>query len=142
MKLPNGESAIVPADAIHLFDVVRIIKDVDGGLTEGDEGTVVDVLAPGVFEVEFSDEEGRAHAIVPLRAEQLAVVYHADVRRGAAANRFEVYQDSSGEYRWRFKAPDGQIIATSRNGYPNKDDAIESVEAIKVSIPAAEVVAI
>jgi uncharacterized protein YegP (UPF0339 family) len=129
-------------DAIHLFDVVRIIKDVGGGLSEGDEGTVVDVVAPGVFEVEFSDEEGRAYAILLLHAEQLQVIYHAEVRHSIAANRFEVYQDSSGEYRWRFKAPDGQTIATSSIGYPNKDDAIDSVEAIKVSMPAAEVVAI
>ena len=67
-------------DTIHLFDVVRIIaKDVGGGLREGEEGTVVDVLAPGVFEVEFSDEGGRANAIMALHAEQLAVVYHAQV---------------------------------------------------------------
>jgi uncharacterized protein YegP (UPF0339 family) len=131
------------ADAIHLFDVVRIItNDVDGGLQEGDEGTVVDVLAPGVFEVEFSDEEGRAHAILSLRAEQLAVVHRVEARHSAAAKKFEVYQDSRGEWRWRLKSRDGLTIATSGVGYPNKDDAIDSVEAIKVSIPAAEVVAI
>jgi uncharacterized protein YegP (UPF0339 family) len=129
-------------DAIHLFDVVRIItKDVDDGLREGDEGTVVEVLAPGVFEVEFSDDEGRAHAILPLRAGQLAVVYHAEARHITTANKFEVYQDSSGTWRWRLRR-DGQTIATSSIGYPNKDDAIDSVEAIKASIPAAEVVAI
>jgi uncharacterized protein YegP (UPF0339 family) len=127
-----------------LFDVVRLItKDVHGGLKEGDEGTVVDVLAQAVFEVEFSDEEGRAHAILPLRAEQLAVVYHAEAHHSTTANRFEVYRDSSGgEWRWRLKSRDGQTIAMSGVGYPNKDDAIDSVEAIKVSMPSAEVVAI
>ncbi|MGD9895440.1 MAG: DUF4926 domain-containing protein, partial [Dehalococcoidia bacterium] len=118
------------ADVIHLFDVVRIItKDVDGGPKEGDEGTVVDVLAPGVLEVEFSDEEGRAYAILPLRAEQLAVVYRTETRHSTTANRFEVYQDSRGQWRWQFKAPNGQTFAMSGTGYPSKDDAINSVEA-------------
>jgi hypothetical protein len=34
------------------------------------------VTLEGVFEVEFSDNEGRSYALVPLRSEQLLVLHH------------------------------------------------------------------
>jgi len=45
----------------QLFDVVAVTVDLsDEGLRRGQVGTVVEALAPGVFEVEFSDDQGRA----------------------------------------------------------------------------------
>ena len=46
------------------------------GLSRGQVGTVIESLAPGVFEVEFSDNDGRAYARVALRAEQLMVLHY------------------------------------------------------------------
>ncbi len=40
-------------------------------LTRGQVGTVVEDLAPGVYEVEFSDNDGRTYAMLALRADQL-----------------------------------------------------------------------
>jgi len=37
---------------------------------------VVEVLAPDVFEVEFSDDEGRTYALAALRADQLMVLHY------------------------------------------------------------------
>lgn len=37
-------------------------------------GTVVEVLAPDVFDVEFSDNDGQPYAMLPLRADQLLVL--------------------------------------------------------------------
>jgi hypothetical protein len=63
-------------DAVSLFDVVRVVGgDLPAGLHVGDEGTVVDLLALAVIEVEFIDHDGRAYAIEPLRAEQLIVTH-------------------------------------------------------------------
>lgn len=39
-------------------------------------GTIVERLAPGVYEVEFSDDEGRTYASLPLRADQLLQLHH------------------------------------------------------------------
>ncbi len=62
---------------MQLLDVVALTEDLtDRGLRRGQVGTVVDILAPGVFEVEFSDDEGRAYAMVALRAEQLMVLHY------------------------------------------------------------------
>ena len=44
-------------------------------LRRGDVGTVVEEWEPGVYEVEFSDEQGRAVAMVALRADQLMALH-------------------------------------------------------------------
>jgi len=65
------------ADEINLFDVVALTEDVPAhDLRRGQVGTVVETLAPGVFEVEFSDGQGRAYASLALRAGQLIVLHY------------------------------------------------------------------
>ena len=62
---------------IHLLDVVALLEDVPRvRLRRGQVGTVVETLAPDVFEVEFSDDEGQTYALLALRAEQLMVLHH------------------------------------------------------------------
>jgi uncharacterized protein YegP (UPF0339 family) len=39
------------------------------------------------------------------------------------ADRIEVYQDDSGEWRWRLTAPNGETIADSSEGYVDRDHA-------------------
>jgi len=49
--------------ALKPFDVVALVEDVPSrGLLRGQVGTIAETLAPGVFEVEFSDNEGRTYA--------------------------------------------------------------------------------
>jgi hypothetical protein len=62
---------------IRLLDVVALINDLpERGLSRGQVGTVVELLAPGVFEVEFSDEEGRTYASLALQANELLVLHY------------------------------------------------------------------
>jgi len=69
---------------VDILDVVALTEDLpERGLYRGQVGTVVEVLDPGVFEVEFSDNEGRAYASVALKAEQFLV------------NRYEPVEASS-----------------------------------------------
>ncbi len=57
---------------MNILDVVALTRDLpDHDLRRGQVGTVVEVLAPGIFEVEFSDDEGRADALVALAAADL-----------------------------------------------------------------------
>jgi len=59
------------------LDVVALTEDLpDRGLLRGQVGTVVEQLAPEVFEVEFSDDEGRTYATAALRAEQFIVLHY------------------------------------------------------------------
>jgi hypothetical protein len=74
----------VPAPAaINVLDVVALLVDMpEHGLVRGQVGTVVERLDEGVFEVEFSDDEGRTYAQLAVMADRLLVLHH---RRVAAA---------------------------------------------------------
>ena len=63
-------------DEITLLDLIALIEDLDSeGLRRGEVGTVVDQWKDGVFEVEFSDNSGKAYALAALRPEQLMKVH-------------------------------------------------------------------
>ncbi len=53
--------------------------------------------------------------------------------------KFEVYLDKKGEYRFRLKARNGEIIATGE-GYKSKASCMNGIESIKKNAPEAEVV--
>jgi hypothetical protein len=60
-----------------LLDVVALLEDLPSrDLVRGQVGTIVEDLASGVFEVEFSDDSGRAYASLALRSDQLLVLRH------------------------------------------------------------------
>lgn len=64
-----------------LLDVVALLEGVPAeGLVRGQVGTIVEELDGGVFEVEFSDNEGHAYATRALRADQVLVLHHEAVR--------------------------------------------------------------
>ena len=72
-------------DEIELLDVVALTTDVPSrGLRRGQVGTVVELLEPGVFEVEFSDDDGRTYATAPLRGSQLIVLHYEPATAGSA----------------------------------------------------------
>jgi len=62
---------------IRVSDVVALTEDIpDRGLLRGQVGTVVESLGPGVFEVEFADNDGRTYAMLPLKSSQLLVLHY------------------------------------------------------------------
>ncbi len=62
---------------ICVLDVVALTEDIpDHGLLRGQVGTVVESLGPGVFEVEFVDNDGRTYAMLPLKSTQLLVLHY------------------------------------------------------------------
>lgn len=62
---------------IKVLDVVALTQELPNhDLALGQVGTVVEILAPDVYEVEFSDNEGRAFAELALKADQLLVLHY------------------------------------------------------------------
>ena len=62
---------------MKLLDVVALMEDLpEINLYRGQVGTIVEEYEPGVFEVEFSDNTGKAYAIEMLKESQLMVLYH------------------------------------------------------------------
>jgi hypothetical protein len=62
---------------VRLLDVVALTEDLsERKLGRGQVGTVVEVLAPDVFEVEFSDNDGRTYAQLAVKEEKLLVLHY------------------------------------------------------------------
>ena len=53
--------------------------------------------------------------------------------------KFEIYADKAGEFRFRLKARNGEIIATSE-GYSSKAACENGIESVKKNAPEAEIV--
>ncbi len=64
-------------ESIKPLSVVALLEDIPSHrLVRGQVGTVVESLKPGVYEVEFSDDDGRTYASLALRAEQMMLLHH------------------------------------------------------------------
>jgi uncharacterized protein YegP (UPF0339 family) len=50
--------------------------------------------------------------------------------------KFEVYADKSGDYRFRLKASNGEIIAVGQ-GYSSKAACMNGIESVKKNAPNA-----
>lgn len=69
---------------LELLSVVALLENATShDLQRGQVGTVVERLAPGVYEVEFSDDDGRAYATLSLRADQLLQLHHEPSHQAA-----------------------------------------------------------
>lgn len=53
--------------------------------------------------------------------------------------KFEVYKDKKGEFRFRLKARNGEIIATSE-GYTAKAGCLNGIDSVRENAPEAEIV--
>ena len=53
------------------------------------------------------------------------------------AAMFELYEDKAGEFRWRLRHENGQIIADSGEGYITKANAKNGIQSVKENAPIA-----
>jgi hypothetical protein len=69
---------------LELLSVVALMRDLpEAGLARGQVGTIVEVLGPEVFEVEFSDDSGRTYASLALRSDDLLRLHHEPLHEAA-----------------------------------------------------------
>jgi uncharacterized protein YegP (UPF0339 family) len=52
--------------------------------------------------------------------------------------KFEIYKDKRGEFRWRLKADNNQVIAT-REGYKSKAGCKNGIESVKKNARKAKI---
>jgi len=65
------------SDRPELLDAVALLADLPkAGLARGQVGTVVEPIDESTALVEFSDDEGRAYAIVPCATRDLLVLHY------------------------------------------------------------------
>ena len=63
----------------------------------------------------------------------------ADEKPATKAGTFEVYKDKGGEFRWRLRAVNKQVIATSGQGYKEKRDCMNGIESVKKNAADAKI---
>jgi hypothetical protein len=69
---------------LETLSVVASLEDLaDKALLHGQIGTIVQRLAAGLYEVEFSDDGGRTYAQLPLRSDQLLQLHHKPSQEAA-----------------------------------------------------------
>ncbi|WP_058364911.1 amphi-Trp domain-containing protein [Haloparvum sedimenti] len=66
-----------------------------------------------------------------------AVAEAADATQSLA--RFEVYSDAAGEWRWRLRHRNGNVIATGGEGYTQKHNALKGLRSVMQNSPDAAV---
>ena len=47
--------------------------------------------------------------------------------------KFEIYKDKKGEFRWKLRADNGEIIADSGEGYVEKSDCEHGISLVQKS---------
>lgn len=67
--------------------------------------------------------------------------YEKESISGDYMTKFEVYKDKAGEYRFRLKAGNGQVIAISE-GYKSRTSCMNGIESVKKNAPTAAIVEI
>jgi len=68
---------IMQSAPAKLLDVIALLADMpEENLVSGQVGTIVEVLAPDVFEVEFCNSEGRTLGFAELKREEFLVLRH------------------------------------------------------------------
>lgn len=68
---------------LNINDVIKVSKDIQDNIRAGDVGTVVHIfdVSPHVYEIEFSDDQGRTIETVPLKEEDVSLYWVASTKK-------------------------------------------------------------
>ena len=68
---------------LNINDVIKVSKNIQDNIRAGNLGTVVHIFDqnPPVYEIEFTDNEGRTIATVPLKKEDMSLYWVASTKK-------------------------------------------------------------
>ena len=89
-------------------------------------------------ETESRDAEG-GETTEPEPLPEPAAPSIVEAPRGTSLARFQLFQDRAGEWRWRLVHRNGNIIATSGEGYTRRHNAEKGLRSVVANAPEAEV---
>lgn len=90
----------------------------------------------------YSSEAACKNGIESVKKNAVVAAIEDQTAEGYAEEKnpkFEVYADKAGEYRFRLKATNGQVIAISE-GYSAKAGCLNGIESVKKNAPEADIV--
>ncbi len=90
----------------------------------------------------YSSEDACLNGIASVQKNAPVAAVEDQTVEGYATEKhpkFEVYADKAGEFRFRLKATNGQVIATSE-GYSSKSGCMNGIESVKKNAVDSETV--
>jgi len=84
-----------------------------------------------------SGERDEARARTEERESQASELQTAAATASQSRAQFEIFEDKGGEFRWRLRHRNGNVLADSGEGYSSRSNAREGIESVKRNAPGA-----
>jgi amphi-Trp domain-containing protein len=111
-----------------------------GEKVPADEEQTVTVDPPAEPDLEIEVEQAGDQVSLEIEVEWEDEDPEIETDIVASKATFEVYEDSAGEYRWRLRHQNSNIIADGGEGYASKQKAEQGLESVRENAPGAYVV--
>ena len=87
----------------------------------------------------FSSKSGVVRSLDVVRRNTADAEDHSEVTADEKAGKgFEIFEDKSGEWRWRLRASNGELVAVSEQGFSSKSGVVRSLDVVRRNVAAAE----
>ena len=91
-----------------------------------------------VSEQGFSTKSGVVRSLDVVRRNTADAEDHTEVAADDTAKGFEIFEDEAGEWRWRLRASNGELVAVSEQGFSSKSGVVRSLDVVRRNAAAAE----
>jgi len=126
------------AIATYLRRIARALGRGEPVPVDDKQSVTVRPAAEPELEVELEDDGQKLSLEIELEWDGDVADVETDVVASKA--RFELYEDSAEQYRWRLVHRNGNIIADSSEGYASKQKAEQGLESVRNNAPGAYIV--
>ena len=130
----NGAVSVGGADGGATVDVPESVDVTVGTGGSGDGLLTVELTSPG-DDSATEDAGGDADAT----QEGIAEPAGGAAARQVSLGRFELFEDRAGEWRWRLVHRNGNVVATSGEGYSRKHNARKGLRSVMRNAEGADV---
>ncbi|WP_226011758.1 amphi-Trp domain-containing protein [Halomicrobium salinisoli] len=132
------------ADVVELeleFEWEGTVDEPTAAATEADEE---DAAAGGAGAAADADDDGTATEADAAEGAEVAPADSLDAEISAGGDlaslaRFQVFRDRADEWRWRLVHRNGNVIATSGEGYTRRHNAEKGLRSVVENAPGADV---
>jgi y4mF family transcriptional regulator len=113
------------------------------GLKQEDLALAAGVSARTVVQIEQGKPTSRLDVLARVLAALGLSVHVLPARRALFGDqpmnsKFEIYADASGAFRWRLRAPNGEVVARSRESYASRREARRSASSLSAALARGE----
>jgi len=105
-----------------------------------DEEQTVTVDPPAESELEVELEQEDETVSLDIEMEWEGDESDIDTDAAASLATFERYEDSAGDWRWRLRHRNSNVIADGGEGYASKQKATQGIDSVKANAPGAHVI--